>query len=75
METIFDAKITKEEFAILFKDYPRLTYDNYLSIMKIETHNKYHLARLMFMRGNEEEGNKYLKESNVPIGMDVDWAG
>ncbi len=75
METIFDAKITKKEFAILFKDAKRLTYDNYLSMCRVESHRKYHLAMLMFLRGNEKDGKRYLKESNVPIGMDVDWAG
>ena len=72
METIFEAKITEKEFASLFKE-AEFTYDNYLSFPDNKINKKYHLAQLMFLRGNEKEGMIYLKESGAPIGMDVDW--
>ena len=72
METIFDAKITEKEFESLFKE-AEFTYDNYLSFPNNRLNKKYHLAQLMFLRGNKTEGMKYLKDSGVPIGMQVDW--
>lgn len=74
MESIFDAKITREEFNALFKD-ACFTYDNYQTFPENRINKKYHLAMLMFLRGNEEEGKKYLDESGVPIGQIIDYAG
>lgn len=74
METIFDANITKEEFDTLFKD-ANFTMENYLSQGPYAFNRLYHLAQLMFLRGDTEKGEEYLKKSGVPIGMLMDWAG
>lgn len=74
METIFDANITKEEFDILFKDAD-FTMENYLSKGPYAFNRLYHLAELMFLRGDNEKGEEYMKKSGFPTGMLVDWAG
>ena len=73
METIFDANITEAEFKTLFKDAD-FTMENYLSKGPYAFNRLYHLAQLMFLRGDNEKGQEYLKKSGVPIGMLVDWA-
>ena len=57
----------------LFKDAD-FTMDDYLSKGPHAFNRLYHLAQLMFLRGDNEKGQEYLKKSGFPIGMLVDWA-
>ena len=73
METIFDANITKAEFNKLFKN-ANFTMENYLSKGPYAFNRLYHLAQLMFLRGEKEKGMEYLKKSGVPMEMLMDSA-
>lgn len=73
MKTIFDANITKEEFDTLFKDAD-FTMENYLSKGPYAFSRLYHVAQLMYLRGDKEKGEEYMKKSGFPMGMLMDLA-
>jgi hypothetical protein len=68
-ETIFDHNVTAEELNELFKDSPELHDKNeYIkNIAPIEHWRLYHICKLMTLRGDEVDAEKYNKLAGHPF--------